>query len=139
MTLKNLLHRQVHPNFIQSNLVSQQAFHPTSPIPQPTPQVFKPTPKDNGYLSVSDGNMIDAKGSFEKFKQNPHCQSIGVLSVSCSECSQWELQVLSDPIKEQPEHTLIDFSEKTNSVISKAAAGLRDYAIKRGWSYLPQQ
>jgi hypothetical protein len=137
MTLENLLHRQVNPNFIQSNQISQQAFHPAAQIPQPTSQVFKPTPKDNGYLSVSDGNMIDAKESFEKFIQNPQCQSIGVLSVSHDECNQWKLSVFSDPLEGQPEHVIIDFSEKTNNSIKKSATGLRDCAIKRGWSYLP--
>jgi hypothetical protein len=137
MTSKNLLHRQVNPNFIQSNRVSTQVFHPAAQTPQPTSQVFKPTPKDNGYLSVSDGNKIDAKESFEKFTQNPQCHSIGVLSVSRDECDQWKLPVLLDPLKGQPEHMLIDFSEKTNNSIKKIATGLRDCAIKRGWSYLP--
>jgi hypothetical protein len=136
MPLKNLLHRQVNPNFIQSNQVSVQAFQPTARILQPTTQVFKPTPKDHGCLSVSDGNMIEAKEAFEKFIQNPQCKSIGVLSVSNDECDQLQLPVSSDPLEGQPEHMLINFSGKTNNGIKKAATGLRDYAIKRGWSYL---
>ena len=44
MTPETLLHRMVHPTWLQNGL--------------PTSQTFRPTPKDAGRLSVYDGSQI---------------------------------------------------------------------------------
>jgi len=46
MTDETLVHRQIHPSFVQAGF--------------PTSQAFRPTPKDESKLSVYDGDMITA-------------------------------------------------------------------------------
>jgi hypothetical protein len=53
MTDTSLIHRQVHPSFVQAGSISSQVFSVTS-------QVFKPTPKDLGKLSVYNGEKYTA-------------------------------------------------------------------------------
>lgn len=50
MTHETLLHRQVHPSWIQEGRVTSQAF--------------KPTPKDEGMLSVYDGDVSGPEESW---------------------------------------------------------------------------
>jgi hypothetical protein len=122
----NLLLRQVNLNFWhkQDQSVSSQAF--------------QPTPKDNNRLSVSDSNMITAEESWKKFTEMGY-NSVGVLAVSCLECTQCDLPVHPDPLENQPEHTVIDFSGKQTKKSKKDAAKiLRDYAVTRGWQFKPE-
>ena len=129
MNLQTLLHRQVNPSFIQSGRV--------------TSQVFRPTPKDEYMLSVSDGDQITAEQAYLRFVQIPRCYSGGVLSVSAEECYLQEVSPVSAPIeekegqREQLDHCLIDFRNKSGNQIERIATQLRNYAIGRGWSYGP--
>ena len=54
MTPETLLLRQVHPSFTQDGKLSSQAFFPF--------------PKDEGQLSVYDGDLIEAKPSWDHFR-----------------------------------------------------------------------
>jgi hypothetical protein len=122
VTNTTLLLRQVHPSWLIDKNVSRQTF--------------RPTPKDNNKLSVSDGNMITAEESWKKFTATGYA-SAGVLAVSRSECTQYYLTVLPDPLENQPEHTLIDFSNKpTRKSQQDTAKILKDFAITRGWQFM---
>jgi hypothetical protein len=122
-----LLHRQINPSFVQGDSVSSQAFIVTS-------QAFKPTPKDNGRLSVYNSEKFTAQKAFEHFTEN--YQSRGTLSVTVEECHNESLGVNEDNIPFDG-HTSIDFHEFSGSAIDKKAKKLRNYAMARGWQYHP--
>ncbi len=69
-----LLHRQVHPAFIRNGRVGSQAF--------------KPTPKDEGKLSVSRGAIASAQQAFLLYTEELKLPSAGAWSVSVAECSR---------------------------------------------------
>jgi len=129
MNPQTLLHRQVNPSFIQTDRV--------------TSQVFRPTPKDNYKLSVSDGDQITAERAYQRFVSIPLGKSVGVLSVSVEECHLLDVPPIPDPLKEedgqpeQPDHCFIDFRNKNGKQIEKIATQLRNHAINRGWTYGP--
>lgn len=115
------LYRQVHPSWIQEGRV--------------TSQVFKPTPKDEGLLSVYDGDMIDPLGAWRHYNNNLELPSCGVLAVTVNECSTLSLPARPDP-EPFPEHAVIDFNEiSSSSAREKKAKMLKHYAEKRDWCY----
>lgn len=120
MTPSTLLLRQVHPVFVQTGRVTSQAF--------------RPTPKDDFFLSVDNGDRITAQASLERFIEDPTCQSIGVMAISCAECASQELPVIEDG-KPHPEHCSIDFSAYGTNVIEKKSKKLRAQADERGWLF----
>jgi hypothetical protein len=127
MTPTTLLHRQVHPDFIQKNDVSSQVFEATS-------SAFTPTIKDEKKLSVYNGEKFDAKQAFDHFTSN--LSSKGVLSVSVSECITISLSTTEDNIPFDG-HTYIDFSNCTSGgQIKTKAKLLKKAAMQRGWGYL---
>ena len=115
-----LLYRQVHPNFIVHGNVSRQAF--------------RPTPKDNGLLSVYDGDKIDPESSWNHYRRNLGLASVGVLGVSVAECNDLELPTRPDPT-EYPEHVVIDFTGLNGSQTRRKAGRLRAAANARGWLF----
>lgn len=120
MNENTLLYRQVHPSWIQQGRV--------------TSQVFKPTPKDDGFLSVYNGEMIEPLGAWEHYNKSLKLPSCGVLAVTVNECETLALPARPDP-EPFPEHAVIDFNESTSSEREKKAKTLRHYADKRGWCY----
>ena len=122
MNRNTLLLRQVSPTWIQEGY--------------PTSQAFKPTPKDKGYLSVYDGDMITAEESWLHHTQKLGLISVGVVAVSCDECAALELPVEPDP-EPFPSHVIIDFTGYTNSQIKDKARLLSEFAAKRDWRYRP--
>ena len=92
------LFRQVHPSWIQAG--------------KPTSQAFKPTPKDEGLLSVSRGAKTSAAAAFELHTRGKRCQSVGVWGVLVAHCSDAGLAVHEDPLIEpvaDPAHAVLDF------------------------------
>ena len=132
MNPQTLLHRQVPPSFVRCDRVSSQIFVPTS-------QVFRPFPKDDNMLSVSDGDQISAEQAFQRFINIPLCKSIGVLSVTADECHSLEVPPVPDPVEGQPDHCFIDFRGKSGKQVERIATALRNNAKDRGWSYGPVQ
>lgn len=118
-----LLHRQVHPSWIQQGRVTSQAF--------------KPTPKDNHKVSVYDGDLVDARGSWRHFTGELGCESAGVLAVSVLECCEQQLNAYPDP-EPFPEHAVIDFTGHAENQIRKKAKSLRSFAQQRGWQFVPE-
>ena len=126
MNAETYLWRQVHPSFIRQNQV--------------TSQVFTPTPKDKGKLSVYDGDQINAKDSWIHFTTpkpgNSAYGSVGVVAVTVGECEAYNTVVAPDSGTFQ-EHVLIDFTELPKSKHKTVAKELSKIARERGWMYQP--
>lgn len=117
MNEKTLLLRQVNPHFVQQGRM--------------TSQVFQPTPKDDGLLSVYDGDLIAPSEAWNHFVLQGFA-SVGVAAVSCAECAAESLPFRSDPAP-FPEHAVVDFTGLSKGQIEKKAKRLRSYAETRGW------
>ena len=124
MTPETNLYRQVNPEFVKDGRILSLAF---KPMPK----------KDNGLLSVYDGDRCSAQTSYEHFTVQLGCQSLGALAVTVQECEEEALRVLPD-YAEHEYHALIDFSGKTPGEVKRAAKRLTDLAMGRGWAYRPQ-
>ncbi|MHB8788314.1 MAG: hypothetical protein ACYDBT_00385 [Desulfobulbaceae bacterium] len=120
MNPDTLLHRQVHPSWVQLGRVTSQAF--------------RPTPKDEKLLSVYDGDQITAEAAWYHFTNNLRNASVGVLAVTVPECNALQLPTVADPAH-FPEHVVIDFSGYTEKIIKQKAKHLRTSAELRGWQY----
>ena len=120
MTPETLLLRQIHPSFVQDGRPTSQAFHPT--------------PKDEGNLSVYDGDMIGAQDSWKHYTQILELQSVGAMAVSVLECEEQELEVTPDR-KPFDEHVLIDYTQHETKTWKKKAKKLKALAITRGWQF----
>jgi len=94
-------------------------------------QAFRPTPKDEKYLSVYDGDLIQPQASWEHFSQSSGQSSVGVMAVTCGECSELHLDVIADGVP-FPAHCFIDFSLQSRSEIEKKAKILTALARQRG-------
>lgn len=125
MNSDTLLYRMVSPSFMKDG--------------NPTSQVFKPTRKDNGLLSVYDGDQTSPRDAYEHYTGSPPGlgqNAVGVWAVTVAECESLDLTVASDP-GPFPEHTLIDFSALSRGMVRYAADELRVLANERGWQYRP--
>jgi hypothetical protein len=101
---------------------------------RPTSQAFRPTPKDDGKLSVDDGSKIEAKASWQRFTGTLGFQSVGVLAVTVAECSEQELPVVADA-EPYLEHCFIDFTGLLKRTAEKKAKVLASHAVQRGWLF----
>jgi hypothetical protein len=120
VTEETLLHRQVHPAWVQQGRV--------------TSQVFRPTPKDEKRLSVYDGDQISAENAWRHFTEALGRASVGVMAVSVKDCIDQSLQVFPDP-DPFPEHAVIDFSGLTENQIKRCAKYLKAAAESRDWQF----
>lgn len=133
MDNNTLLHRQAHPNFLDSD--------------KPTSQVFTPFPKDNGELSVDDGSKVTAEESHRHYTTTRKLTSASVWAVTVEEASKVGTPAASSPNEDNPAHAHLDFnseptkSEPTDSELAKThrklAKKLKIKAIARGCQYLP--
>lgn len=90
--------RQVHPSWIQQG--------------RPSSQAFRPTPKDEGLLSVSRGAKTSAADAFDLHTRVKGLQSVGVWSVLVGQCTDAKLDVFEDPLTEpfpDPAHAVVDY------------------------------
>ncbi len=116
-----VLLRQVHPNFMSKGIVSSQAFIPF--------------PKDEGQLSVYDGDMIEPRMSYEHYTAKLGFQSVGVWGVSCAEVRETGLTSASNPLPDFPAHALINFGTVSDKECRKLAKRLKAAAVNRGCLY----
>ena len=119
MTDETLLHRQIHPSFVQSG--------------RPTSQAFRPTPKDEGKLSAYDGDQISPENSWKHYTEELTLASDGVMSLTHQECLDAGVSVNADG---QPfaEHASILFGDVNAEKVSKK---LKGKAVTRGWQFQP--
>jgi hypothetical protein len=104
--------------------ISQQVF---------SSQTFRPTPKDNGLLSMYNGEVFDAYTAFEHFISQGH-RSVGVVAVTPAECESIPVPVLEDNDPFQG-HCSLDYRTLSGTGIKKAASTLKANAQERGWLY----
>ena len=121
--MSNMLFRQVHPSFIVEDKISSQ--------------VFKPTPKDEGFLSCYNSDLISAEDCFHHYTQVQNLSSAGVVSILESECLSQDLAVRHDGTP-FPEHSSIDYSPYAESVRKKKAQQLSKMSRQRGYLFLPK-
>jgi hypothetical protein len=121
-----LLLRQVHPNWVQGTVISSQVF---------TSQTFKPTAKDNGLLSVYNGDAFDASDAHDHFVNTTGFVSKGVIAVTKSECETAPIDVIedNDPFDG---HCSLDYRDMSNGQVNNIAKKLRTYAQQRGWLFV---
>ena len=123
MNDKTQLHRQINPSWVQGGRITSQAFRPTE--------------KDEGFLSVYDGDKISAENSWNHFTITRGYKSDGVYTIGVTDCLAVELSAREDP-KEFAEHAVIDFTQCTsNGQVRKKADLLANIARARNWSYRP--
>lgn len=124
MDKDTLLFRQVHPSWVVGDMISQQTF---------SSQVFKPTPKDGGLLSVYNGDVFDAYTAYEHYAAQG-LSSAGTVAVTPAECGQAHVTVLedNDPFEG---HCSMDYRALSSNATKKAAATLKQFAQDRGWCY----
>ena len=122
MNSDTLLYRMVSPSWIKDG--------------SPTTPTFKPTRKDNGRLSVYDGDQISPQDAYEHYTSLGH-KAVGVLAVTVEECESLGLTVSLDPLPGFPEHAVIDFTDLSGNRGRRAASALREIANARGWQYRP--
>ena len=111
---------------------------------KPSSQLFTPTPKDQGKLSVASSKKTSAENFYREFTQELNLESRGIWAVS-----EMELQPVpnvkdgeGDPVTidciedEGPSkptgHCLMDLTGHSNSRIKKIAKSLRNCAHERG-------
>lgn len=126
MNASTLLHRQIHPDFIQQP-------RPSSGPPHVTSQAFRPS-RGTLTLSTYDGDQISAAVSWQHYTSQLSLESCGVMSVTQAECDQANLQVIPDGIP-YPEHVSISFNKLTTGQIRDASKALSAAANARGWQY----
>lgn len=120
------LHRQVNPSWVHDGRVSSQAF--------------RPTPKDNGQLSVDRASVCTAQESFDRFVANGW-SSVGVWAVTVGETEDAGLKAFPDPDPEgwtNPAHAYVHFSDLPKSQVKKKAQVLAAHAHQRGRVYAPE-
>ena len=126
MNSDTLLYRMVSPSFLKDGLATSPACMPTR--------------KDNGRLSVYDGDQNSPQDAYEHYTNPPPGlgqTAVGVLAVTVSECESSNLAVTPDPLPGFPEHTTIDFTALSRNRIKVASRELNDFANVRGWQYRP--
>ena len=118
MTPQTLLYRQVHPNFCPNKELSSQAFFPF--------------PKDDGKLSVYDGDLISAENAYKHYSAVVGHLSCGVWGVLESEVLAVGLTAKADPLVNFASHALIDFDALDDKACRKLAKLLKAHAVSRG-------
>jgi hypothetical protein len=121
MNDQTLLLRQVHPHFFLDGDVLSQAFFPSQ--------------KDNGELSVYDGDQITPEASYRHYTEELNLESVGVWAVTGVEVVSAGLKHRPDPVDGNPAHAVVDFDALTEKECRKLAKRLRNLAIERGSLY----
>lgn len=100
MKSTTLLLRQVHPNWVKDDgSVASIAFWPF--------------PKDQGFLSVDDGDGIAAAASWGRYVAQPGCDSAGVWAFAVGEAAALSLPTKADSKSNNQQHVLVDFTAFT--------------------------
>ena len=118
-----LLLRQAHPNFMDGEVI--------------TSQIFVPFPKDDGKLSVDDGDQINAHDAYKFYTEDRGNTSDSVWAVNKSESDACNVPGIADPAEDAPWHAALDFGGKTVKQCRKIAKKLKKYALVRGCQYRP--
>jgi len=118
-----LLLRQLHPQFWKDHQLTSQAF--------------MPFPKDDGRLSVYDGDQVTAEAAYRHYTEELQLVSVGVWAVCGAESSGLGLENLPDALPNSPAHAVINFAARSEKECRKLAKKLRDFAVARDALYRP--
>ncbi|MGC5744644.1 hypothetical protein [Chryseobacterium sp. NFX27] len=131
MNEETLLHRQIHPTWVQNDTISSQAFLAENNIAS---LAFIPSEKDDKKLSVYNGQKFSPKESYIHFTTD--YKSAGVLSVTISEVNSiGDLNVVEDN-NPFDGHSVIDYNNIENlTQIKKKAKKIKNLAVQRGWTH----
>jgi len=131
MNKETLLHRQIHPTWVQNDTISSQAFLAENNIAS---LAFIPSEKDDKKLSVYNGEKFTPKESYTHFTSE--YQSTGVLSVTIDEVDSVDNLIVEENNNPFDGHSVIDYSNIENSTqIKKKAKKIKNLAVKRGWTH----
>lgn len=98
---------------------------------------FTPNENDQKKLSVYNGEKFTPEESYEHYVKA--LKSFGTLSVSIAECTSIDLLSVTEDNQPFDGHTFVDFTKVEIEKQIKVKAGkLRDFAVQRGWKYLPK-
>lgn len=122
MDKETLLYRQVNPNWVIEG--------------RPTSQTFTPFPKDDGKLSVYNGEKWTAEDSFLHFTETQGFDATGNLAITPKECDDIDLPTVEDNISFDG-HAYVDFTACNSGQIRKKAKQLKSLATSRGFTFLP--
>jgi hypothetical protein len=126
---EELLFRQVHPSFVRDG--------------RPSSQAFRPTPKDEGKLSVARESLTTAAAAYELYVAGLGFPSAGTWGVTIGECGEQGLKAFSDPLTAPPAkvadsaHAVIDFAAHSKSQAEAKGARLARKAVDRGRLHPP--
>lgn len=118
MTPETILLRQLNPNFVPDGELTSQAFFPF--------------PKDDGKLSVYDGDKISPPDSHRHYTGVIQKESVGVWAVSVKEAATHDLKSGNSPLPNSPAHAHIDFEARDEKLCRKLAKRLKAAALTRG-------
>ncbi len=121
MDPSTILLRQVHPNFLDDNA--------------PTSQAFVVFPKDKDKLSVDDGSKTTPEAALAHYTTVLKLRSTGVWGVTVEEVDGSGLTSGPDPLPDNPAHAFIDFTGLSAKEQRKKAKLLLAFALDRGCLY----
>ena len=110
MNSDTLLYRMVSPSFLKDGIATSPAFRPAR--------------KDNGRLSVYDGDQISPQDAYEHYTNPPPGlgqKAVGALAIAVAECESLNLTVSPAPLPGFPEHATINFAALSGNRVRIAA------------------
>ena len=120
MNSRTVLLRQVPPTIYGNGRITSQAFVPTA--------------KDEGKLSVYDGDNIEPEESYKHYTEVLHLESDSTWGVTCKEVASIGLSSRSDPREDFESHSVIEFDDSGSRGHAKK---LKAFASARGCIYRP--
>jgi hypothetical protein len=123
-----LLYRQAHPSFFNNDRITSQAF--------------VPFPKDDGGLSVDDGDLVTAQNSFDFYTVTLGLESEGIWAVTSQEATELNTPVVATPTAANSAHCDLKFPLQDDKKLEmkewrKIAKKLKVKATQRGCQYSP--
>lgn len=117
------LYRQVHPSWVADGVPSSLAF--------------KPTPKDEGMLSIALASKIAPEDAYLHHTKDLGLASEGTWGVTVGEAAATGRASFAQPLPDSPAHGFIDFRGLSRKHAEVAAKVLLARARERGRLYPP--
>lgn len=130
-TVDEKLWRQVNPGWVHDGRVSSQ--------------LFRPTPKDTGEVSVTRSSLVTPQAAHQHHTGTLGYASVGVFCVEVSEVNETGLRAVDDAHVDDgetrpPAHAYVDYKLIDSKKLQQRRASiLRDKAEKHGWQYGPMK
>lgn len=105
-----------------------------------SPKAFGPTSDDEGLLSTDRAKLRAPEETYRFRVESLMRPSAGVLGLQVAEVVQVGLEVLEDPVTDEPlndAHAVIDFRPLSKQEERIAREKLLNFAKERGWLFQP--